>query len=72
MLVLSRRPNESIVINDKIVITVIEIRGDKVRLGIEAPRDVPVHRSEVYNAIQNAAGPDSEANAAAPDDTVPK
>ena len=72
MLVLSRRPNESIVINDKIVITVIEIRGDKVRLGIEAPRDVPVHRSEVYNAIQNAAGADREANAAAPDDTVPK
>ncbi len=54
MLVLSRRPNESIVINDKIVITVIEIRGDKVRLGIEAPRDVPVHRSEVYSAIQRA------------------
>ncbi|RLS57218.1 MAG: carbon storage regulator [Planctomycetota bacterium] len=51
MLVLSRRPNESIVINDKIVITVIEIRGDKVRLGIEAPRDVPIHRSEVYEAI---------------------
>jgi carbon storage regulator len=68
MLVLSRRPNESIVINDKIVITVIEIRGDKVRLGIEAPRDVPVHRSEVYHAIQNA----SEASTAAPDDSVPK
>ncbi len=68
MLVLSRRPNESIVINDKIVITVIEIRGDKVRLGIEAPRDVPVHRSEVYQAIQNAAGADS----ATPDDSVSK
>ncbi len=54
MLVLSRRPNESIVINDKIVITVIEIRGDKVRLGIEAPRDVPIHRTEVYEAIQRA------------------
>ena len=52
MLVLSRRPNESIVINDKIVITVIEIRGDKVRLGIEAPTEVPVHRQEVYEAIQ--------------------
>jgi carbon storage regulator len=56
MLVLSRRPNESIVIDEKIVITVIEIRGDKVRLGIEAPRDVPIHRSEVYEAIQKASG----------------
>jgi carbon storage regulator len=51
MLVLSRKKNESIVIDDRIVITVVEIRGDKVRLGIEAPRDVPVHRSEVYEAI---------------------
>ena len=72
MLVLSRRPNESIVINDKIVITVIEIRGDKVRLGIEALRDVLVHRSEVYEAIQHAAGADSMAGAAVPDDSVPK
>lgn len=54
MLVLSRRKNESIVINEQIVITVIEVRGDKVRLGIEAPRDVPVHRSEVYDAIHRA------------------
>lgn len=54
MLVLSRRPNESIVIDEKIVITVIEIRGDKVRLGIEAPRDVPIHRSEVYEAIRRS------------------
>lgn len=51
MLVLSRKKNESIVIDDKIVITVVEIRGDKVRLGIEAPKEVPVHRSEVYAAI---------------------
>jgi carbon storage regulator len=54
MLVLSRKKNESIVIDDKIVITVVEIRGDKVRLGIEAPRDVPIHRSEVYEAIRRA------------------
>ncbi len=72
MLVLSRRPNESIVINDKIVITVIEIRGDKVRLGIEAPRDVPVHRSEVYAAIQNAPVTNSVADSVVPDDSVPK
>lgn len=53
MLVLSRKKNESIVINENIVITVIEIRGDKVRLGIQAPRDVSIHRSEVYEAIQH-------------------
>jgi carbon storage regulator len=53
MLVLSRKKNESIIINDNITVTVIEIRGDKVRLGIEAPKDVTVHRREVYEAIQN-------------------
>ena len=51
MLVLSRKKNESIVINDNIVVTIVEIRGDKVRLGIEAPRDIPVHRREVLDAI---------------------
>lgn len=51
MLVLSRKKNESIVINDEIIITVVEIQGDKVRLGIQAPREVPVHRSEVHAAI---------------------
>jgi len=55
MLVLSRKKNESIIINDNITITVIEIRGDKVRLGIDAPKDVTVHRREVYEAIQNQA-----------------
>ena len=52
MLVLSRKKDESIVIDDQIVITVVEIRGDKVRLGIQAPKEVPVHRSEVHAAIQ--------------------
>jgi len=52
MLVLSRKKNESIVIDDNIVITVVEVRGDKVRLGIQAPREVPVHRSEVHDAIR--------------------
>jgi carbon storage regulator len=51
MLVLSRKKNESIVIDDTIIITVVEIRGDKVRLGIQAPKEVPVHRSEVHAAI---------------------
>lgn len=54
MLVLSRKKNESIVINSDIVITVVEIRGDKVRLGIVAPKEVPVHREEVYQAIHGA------------------
>lgn len=54
MLVLSRKKNESIVINSDIVITVVEIRGDKIRLGIVAPKDVPVHREEVYEAIRQS------------------
>lgn len=68
MLVLSRKKNESIVIDDRIKIVVVEIRGDKVRLGVEAPKEVPVHRQEVYDAIKRAnngedtAAADSEAN----------
>lgn len=54
MLVLSRKKNERIVINNDITIVVVEIRGDKVRLGIEAPKDVPVHRREVYDAIKRS------------------
>ena len=52
MLVLSRKRNESVVINENIVVTVVEVRGDRVRLGIQAPRDVPIHRSEILAAIQ--------------------
>ncbi len=52
MLVLSRKKNESIVINNDITIVVVEIRGDKVRLGVEAPKEVPVHRREVYDTIR--------------------
>lgn len=68
MLVLSRKKNESIVINNDITIVVVEIRGDKVRLGVEAPKEVPVHRREVYDAIRRndleAEGKASEADAA--------
>lgn len=53
MLVLSRKKDESIIIAHNIVVTVVEVRGDKVRLGIVAPKDVPVHREEVYNAIMD-------------------
>jgi carbon storage regulator len=52
MLVLSRKKDEKIIIGENITLMVIEIRGDKVRLGIDAPKDVSVHREEVYNAIR--------------------
>ncbi|MCL2646702.1 MAG: carbon storage regulator CsrA [Phycisphaerales bacterium] len=52
MLVLSRQRDETIMIGDDIEITIVDIRGDKVRLGITAPATVPVHRKEVYEAIQ--------------------
>jgi carbon storage regulator len=52
MLVLSRQRDESIVIGDNVVVTIVDIRGDKVRLGIQAPGEIPVHRQEVYEAIQ--------------------
>ena len=58
MLVLSRQRDESIIIGDNIIVTIVDIRGDKVRLGIEAPTEISVHRQEVYEAIQreNAKG----------------
>ncbi len=55
MLVLSRKLNESIVINYDIVVTVLGVKGDRVRLGIEAPGEIPVHRKELYEKMQNEA-----------------
>jgi len=52
MLVLSRQRDQTIVIGDNIRITIVDVRGDKVRIGIDAPRDVAVHREEIYDAIQ--------------------
>ncbi len=52
MLVLSRQRDESIIIGDNIVVTIVDIRGDKVRLGIDAPSEIPVHRREIHEAIQ--------------------
>jgi carbon storage regulator len=52
MLVLSRQKDESIIIGDDIEITIVDVRGDKVRLGITAPKNITVHRREVYEAIQ--------------------
>ncbi len=63
MLVLSRKKNESIVINNDITIVVVEIRGDKVRLGVEAPKEVPVHRREVYEAIKRNEQAEGDSNA---------
>jgi len=67
MLVLSRKKNESIVINNDVIVTVVEIRGDKVRLGIVAPKEVPVHRQEVFEAIHGKPGADP-----GPSTVVPK
>ena len=67
MLVLSRKKDESIVINNDITIVVVEIRGDKVRLGVEAPKEVPVHRREVFEAIARGEPVDMPAVSSTPD-----
>jgi carbon storage regulator len=65
VLVLTRRPGESIMIGDEVVVTVLDVRGDVVRVGIKAPRSVQVHREEVYRELQKAnreaASPSEEA-----------
>jgi carbon storage regulator len=66
VLVLTRRANQSIMIGHDVVVTVLEVRGDQVRLGIRAPRDVEVHREEVFAALQGSGRP----AAARPDDAV--
>ena len=64
MLILSRRPGESLIIGDNITINVLGIQGNQVRLGIEAPRDVTVHREEIYARIQAEKDqPDAETEA---------
>lgn len=62
MLVLSRQRDESIIIGDHIVVTIVDIRGDKVRLGIKAPPEVSVHREEIYELIQKEAEQKEAAN----------
>jgi len=52
MLVLSRQKDESIMIGDDVEVIIVDVRGDKVRLGITAPKEIPIHRMEVYEAIQ--------------------
>ena len=60
MLVLTRQRGERIMVDDNIIITIIEVRGDRVRIGIEAPRDVSVHREEIYDAIQQGKRRESQ------------
>jgi carbon storage regulator len=60
MLVLSRQRDESIMIGDNVEIIIVDVRGDKVRLGITAPKDIPVHRREIYDAIKREKGLESE------------
>ncbi len=67
MLVLSRQRDESIMIGDRVAVTIVDIRGDKVRLGIDAPTEIPVHRREVYEAIQRE---NLRASRIAPQDTA--
>ncbi|MCL4110116.1 UNVERIFIED_CONTAM: hypothetical protein GTU68_024961 [Idotea baltica] len=64
MLVLSRQRDESIIIGDNIVITIVDIRGDKVRLGIQAPKDITVHRQEIYDAIRNENAENTDTDSA--------
>jgi len=71
MLVLSRQRDESIIIGDNIVITIVDIRGDKVRLGINAPKHIPVHREEVYDAIQREREAELEAKAEPKENETP-
>ena len=60
MLVLSRQRDESIMIGDEVEITIVDVRGDKVRLGINAPRSISVHRKEIYEAIQREKAQNKE------------
>jgi carbon storage regulator len=63
VLVLTRRANQSIMIGDDVVVTVLDVRGDQVRIGIKAPRSVDVHREEVFVALQREGGRDQNHDA---------
>ncbi|HZT41380.1 MAG TPA: carbon storage regulator CsrA [Chthonomonadaceae bacterium] len=68
MLVLTRKPDQSIMIGNEIEITVLEVRGEQVRLGIRAPRDIAVHRKEVYEQIHE----EKQKSISLPEDTLPR
>ncbi len=67
MLVLSRQRDESIMIGDNVEIIIVDVRGDKVRLGITAPKEIPVHRREIYDAIQREKAQKKESQAEQPE-----
>lgn len=67
MLVLSRYKDQSIYIGDDIVVTIVDVRGDRIRLGVEAPANVPVHRQEIYEQIQHEKESGDRANLCAKD-----
>jgi carbon storage regulator len=67
MLVLSRQRDESIMIGDNVEIIIVDVRGDKVRLGITAPKEIPVHRREIYDAIQREKDQKKEPQAEQPE-----
>ncbi len=68
MLVLSRQKDESIIIGDDVEVTIVDVRGDKVRLGISAPRSISVHRKEIYEAIQREKEQKAKEDAKGADD----
>ena len=70
MLVLTRRANQSIMIGDDIVVTVLDVRGDQVRIGIKAPRSVGVHREEVFVALQRDGGRDATGSDGTDNDVI--
>jgi len=70
MIVISRRKNEALMINDDITVVVVEIRGDKVRLGVELPREASLHRGEVYDAIRRNEEPRELTQPAEPEDAI--
>jgi carbon storage regulator len=65
MLVLSRKKNEQIIVGDDIIITVVEVRGDRVRLGIEAPQEISIHRIEVMESIKAQQAAEKQQNQSA-------
>jgi carbon storage regulator len=72
MLVLTRKTNQSIMIGDEIEVSILSVAGDKVRIGIDAPRDIAVFRKEVYVAIDEGAGPAEETTSAEVEDEIRK